>query len=556
MNINFRGGRQPNYEYEYDYYTRNYYQEGVDRPTYGKVFNIAPKNPPIYVLIEGMKADDGTVIENPSQIEENALDKALGIKTNAEGLRYVVIPKGGAAFKYATKTGVACCGYDATNEYLGHMFGVSLDHADRIWYANHPKVESMGVPNSEMFSVLHGLVVPYGFGISRVIVKKGLSIVSEDFELWKEILGTNPMASLDSCVSNKEYIENVSAGNKELKELLEKDLIKMRWEYMDKKSLPQEAFAVFCSVAANTPNAMGGGHASYKSPRNTPGDWIVAVQFDRLSNITYANLPKKDFTKYSMEHLKVLDVWASKNSDKATIESFKARAQKQETNVVKPSVVIPAFTPKDKNTGTETDVTDDIFINKTYLFNGVPGFVQAKWKEKSAIPGADVRTKAIVEFSVEDLEEKSQTEKVTADFILNTISGASNPRLLNTNRLNRGKVWTATVDITKAVISCHDRANNSTHVMNKLPITANRVLIEKRAAKVIKRDYIGPKFDELITVSFEDTGDSAKYYTKFANITVLPDDDKKAKPDYQTPSTIEDSIQATDKNKNVIVKKK
>jgi len=196
----------------------------------------------------------------------------------------LILPLERARFSKTTKE-VLCCAFDATNEYMQTMGFGKLGFAARTWYKAHPKTVSSGLPAAFTFSTLNELVAPYGLGISRIFIKKGLA-AWEDTKAWEEILGVNPAASMDKTVSNADFIDMM--GGPEMAAMAGYNVNDWRLEYVD--NVPSDIPRVGMAGASGG-FASGGGHASFYEPRQPMTNWTMALQYDRIENCNWKGVP-------------------------------------------------------------------------------------------------------------------------------------------------------------------------------------------------------------------------------------------------------------------------
>lgn len=206
---------------------------------------------------------------------------------------------------------VLTCAFMATKAYLKNIFGCELQESDRVWYVGHPKMESSGLPKAYYCTILNDLVRPWGFGVSKVWVKKGLP---ETWELkgWKEALGCNPIGSFDNSTSNMEFVEQNCGDDENVRTVLLETIKNYGVDFVDEapRGLPLVEHAEGAYVPG-VASGTGGGHSEFRGPRTRITSWALLVQFDRLQNITYFADPPTFGEHYEEE--KVLDILECKS---------------------------------------------------------------------------------------------------------------------------------------------------------------------------------------------------------------------------------------------------
>lgn len=150
--------------------------------------------------------------------------------------------------RYAARPVIQSCLFSATNEYLRHLHGIALDAVDdKRWFEDHPLVGPDGVGQADTARVVQELVEPYGFYISAIRVKQGVTAFG-DIAQWPFVLGCNPLGLTDHNTTNKDW--HIATGDKTL----------FAFEYSNKPLRP----AISCGSAVTS----GDGHATYAGPRS------------------------------------------------------------------------------------------------------------------------------------------------------------------------------------------------------------------------------------------------------------------------------------------------
>jgi len=220
-----------------------------------------------------------------SEYTISELKKVLDFQENSDSITFI-IPKEKARYKYAVPK-VQMCAYHATEDYLKSLLGVTLSYEDQVWFASHPLVNEMGLPQKYTVTVLNDLVKPYGIGISNIYVVKG-SAINEELIKWQAVLGCNPKAKQSSQYSNADYIREISGGNEELTKAFNRQFKdQFNFEYLDTPVMPAVVFTDTGSASLSF--AIGGGHSSYCAPRAKiqNANWKLALKFDWLDKIQH-----------------------------------------------------------------------------------------------------------------------------------------------------------------------------------------------------------------------------------------------------------------------------
>lgn len=231
-------------------------------------------------------------------------------KKNSKEITRITLDKAEPAYdyKFPSSRSVQLCGFQGTKEYLNLMFGRSLHKADEEWYRACPYNESSGVPTHYASTVINDLVRPYGMGVAKIFVRKGLS-THTDAPGWMKALGINPMAIGDHTIDNHTFIKRMiemkaAAAEKKGKPMSDEDRQKMydemleycnknyRFEYVEvapKGSILLYALGSKRTGGAAPSHASGHGHTKFYAPRERQEEetWKIALQLDELSNIEY-----------------------------------------------------------------------------------------------------------------------------------------------------------------------------------------------------------------------------------------------------------------------------
>jgi hypothetical protein len=222
-----------------------------------------------YMVIEGAKQNVLWELTSCNKSDQDKMKEELPYTEKDDEITFS-IPLECAVYARSSKT-VLLCAYHAAEDYLKSLLGMSLHSSDKTWFQEHPVTVASGLPMEHTLTVLNDLVRPYNLGISRVYVRKNISLNDEQKE-WQEILGVNPKALIDRDCSNAEYLKMMGSNDESQKD---------KWGFEFTDELPGPAI-VFYSVSATTSYATGGGHASYSAPRSSKSNWALAIQLDRL----------------------------------------------------------------------------------------------------------------------------------------------------------------------------------------------------------------------------------------------------------------------------------
>jgi len=236
-------------------------------------------------------------IENPSHAEMEKLIAAgltplISVEDNLPCYIFEISPEQ-ARYKTSTKY-VQCCAFDAAELYLSSLHAIKLHSSDKDWFKSLEVVISSGLPMQHTLTVLHELVKPYGLGISHIIMRKGSSGF-EETKLWKQALGCNPMAASSTTNGNKEYLSMLcpEGSDPEYVKSMQEQMKEYKFDYRDDIS-DYGPCIVFNSTTNQTATvyASGGGHASYRAPRNLSPGFHMALKMDKLENIHYKKNPE------------------------------------------------------------------------------------------------------------------------------------------------------------------------------------------------------------------------------------------------------------------------
>jgi len=226
--------------------------------------------------------------------------KAL-LSGGVEPIMYVEIDKeqlpvwktdtGGDAYIKTTMPTVNDCVYRAIKKFVEALGLGSLTPGDEKFFKTHPRVNSDGVAKANVLAVSHGLVVPWGLGITRVWVPR-LSSLGEQHLEFARALGMNPKAMVDYSTSNAELLKllEIDEYSQQAMEINEA----FRFEFVD---TPPGPCIVMLSNYGSSAKKTGGvtvqgqwsstvagmGHADFVGPRDALyGNWQIAFRIGRL----------------------------------------------------------------------------------------------------------------------------------------------------------------------------------------------------------------------------------------------------------------------------------
>jgi hypothetical protein len=216
----------------------------------------------------------------------------------------ITLTKEQAAFTSVSKT-VLSCAYDATEKYLEYNKGKKFTYSDKTWYTNHPNTESSGLPFDSTITVLNDLVAPYGIGVKKVYMIKGTSGF-EETGVWKNVLGINPAASIDSNTSNTDFVNQL--GGEETAKSLAFDVNQYAFEFIAEDELIGKPVIAMCGgpsmTSTNHTSNQPLGHASYYGPRERVRNWKIAIEYDFIENCNrFIPAPTIDYNPVLMQKL-------------------------------------------------------------------------------------------------------------------------------------------------------------------------------------------------------------------------------------------------------------
>ena len=256
-------------------------------------------------------------------------------KKTEEHFDYYLVDANGEVWRKTGRGGVNSCVYDATKkarEMLG--FG-SFTQADKTFFSNHAKVDTGGVSRNNVLDVVSGLLIPWGYGISKVWVPRETPI-NDSHRLFRDLLGCNPLALATSSTTNDEFVKEMEWTP----EQVEEHLGKFYWEYADLPGTPSVVMHSFSATAKSGTSAQArggaGGHADFVGPRGSiPSDWKIAFAIDRIEHLPY-DVSKLDHLLDPEMHegYKELSIWQCKFRGKTASEHRSAKVETTPVHVV------------------------------------------------------------------------------------------------------------------------------------------------------------------------------------------------------------------------------
>jgi hypothetical protein len=128
---------------------------------------------------------------------------------------------------------------------------------------------------------------------------------------------------VDRDCSNEEYLDLLSGGNKETREVMSSQVKDWNFQFAD--VLPIGPYILFKEMSGSTSVAPGGGHATYAGPREKTFGFIVAIQLDRKENLHYHKEPKEKDYSEGVEGLD-LDFWESLSNEGKKLDTYRTTA--------------------------------------------------------------------------------------------------------------------------------------------------------------------------------------------------------------------------------------
>jgi hypothetical protein len=197
----------------------------------------------------------------------------------ADGTCY--IPEDHCDFEYKLPSFNACT-FRACEDYLQARWGRKLHTTDQDWLAQHPLATDQGLPTAATPICLQGMLEPYGMGVSRVRVRKGLLLIGDELTKFAFALGCNPIGLQDNQTDNVQF--SALTGGQVSPEEADRQF---RFEFSD-HALPGSIVGEIGWTSGGGVQAGAlGGHARYLAPRAQPGNWQISIQLAPLEQIRY-----------------------------------------------------------------------------------------------------------------------------------------------------------------------------------------------------------------------------------------------------------------------------
>jgi len=251
--------------------------------------------------VDGYLKDNTGIIHDLSPTIVKALEKS-GVLPIAfltkDDKKYPMweVDEGGDAFIAGSAPRINDCVYRAVKNFIEGMGLGTLTPGDRRFFETHPRVNEDGVNKANVLAVSHGLIVPWGLGITRIWVPKLSSLGDQHMEFAKA-LGVNPVGLSNYATSNADLIKllELDPYGKEAYDLMQA----FRFEFADR---PKGPCVVMLSnwgsgstvktggttvQGAWTKTSYGMGHADFVGPRDSlNGNWQIAFEIGRLPQYT------------------------------------------------------------------------------------------------------------------------------------------------------------------------------------------------------------------------------------------------------------------------------
>ena len=174
------------------------------------------------------------------------------------------------------------CVYTATTDYLQARWGRKLDDSDRTWLGAHPYAADGGVPREYMPTCVQQMLEPYGMGVSRINIRRGVLMVPASLFDWMLSLGCNPFAMTDHQTTNAEAAEKLGIPLAEANKMWR---VEFSAEPLPCSITGEQNFSVPTGQTVKVGDK--GGHARYLPPRGRFNDWFISCQLDSLERIEY-----------------------------------------------------------------------------------------------------------------------------------------------------------------------------------------------------------------------------------------------------------------------------
>lgn len=289
--------------------------------------------------VVGFLVDNNGVIHDMTSTAADALLDAgveplsMRVQTDGTQLPMWKIDEGGERYYVITQTYNDCV-FRATKTYMESLGIGTLTDGDKEFFEDHPRVTTEGVDRANVLCVVHGLVVPWGLGITRVYVPK-LSTLGDQHREFAKALGMNPKAMTDNNTSNEDFIDmlELEPDSEQAKFIREtyrfefvaepplRPCIVMLGNWNKGKGKDDKPKTGGANVNGKwTTTSYGMGHADFVGPRDAlHGEWQIAIEIGKQPEYAidinkYANI-KVAFDKEELAINKDgrtrLSIWSS-----------------------------------------------------------------------------------------------------------------------------------------------------------------------------------------------------------------------------------------------------
>lgn len=249
----------------------------------------------VVVTLNGMDKE-WYVVESYNDKLWEALDRTWhsvkeSIDEKGETINLVRVPESHVTYKEDKFLRASPCLFTASKEYCENRFGIKLDKDDDDFYQEHPYVDKDGTPQPYTLRVVQELIDPHGLRISRVVMAPGATVLG-DLLQWQDVLGCNPLATLDRVTTNAEFAKLTEQAPETVKQ-------ENRFEFGALLLRP----AITCGAFSDALEASGGGHAQYAGPRKKGMPSILQFQIERAEFVkwykepVFPELPAKPYPK-------------------------------------------------------------------------------------------------------------------------------------------------------------------------------------------------------------------------------------------------------------------
>lgn len=251
----------------------------------------------VHTSIAGYLMDTTGIVHDLLQSVVTTLE-AAGVKPDAhheEGKRSLPlwrVDEGGDRYFKKGTLKVNDCVYRAIRKYVESLGMGTLTEGDMEFFETHPRVNGSGVGQANVLCVAHGLLVPWGLGITHIYMPK-MSALGDQHSEFAKALGMNIQAIATNAVSNEEFIEflELDPYGKQAR-LINKTC---NFEFVD--TPPGPCVVMLSNYTGGTKKSGGAntsgkwstnsagvmGHADFIGPRDRLyGDWRIAFRIGKL----------------------------------------------------------------------------------------------------------------------------------------------------------------------------------------------------------------------------------------------------------------------------------